>query len=133
MIILQLSLELGGNAAFIVFDDCDLNQAVTSLMQAKFRNAGQACIAANRILVQNGVYEKFAELLSNAVASLKCGDGFEKDSTVGPLINKNGLSKVLLLISLLIFVCFQYSMVGTVSHNRLTGRSKIACHGELEL
>ncbi len=90
-----MSLELGGNAPFIVFDDCDLDVAVSALMAAKFRNAGQACIASNRILVQAGVYEQFAEKLGAAVTKLKCGSGFDPSNNVGPLINDKGLSKVI--------------------------------------
>lgn len=90
----KVSLELGGNAPFIVFDDADLDQAVTALMAAKFRNAGQACIASNRILVQAGVYEKFSQMVTEATKKLKVGDGFGHDTTIGPLINAQGLQKV---------------------------------------
>lgn len=90
----RVSLELGGNAPFIVFDDADLNVALTALVNSKFRNAGQACIASNRILVQEGVYDKFAEMVASAVKNMKCGDGFHVDSTIGPLINQQGLTKV---------------------------------------
>jgi succinate-semialdehyde dehydrogenase/glutarate-semialdehyde dehydrogenase len=91
-----LSLENGGNAPFIVFDDCDLDVALKALMNAKFRNAGQTCIAANRIFVHNNVYRKFAAMLTEAVAALKYGDGFGNGIAVGPLINKAGLDKVIL-------------------------------------
>ena len=95
-VINQLSLELGGNAPFIVFDDADLNQAVNALMFAKFRNAGQACIAANRVLVQEKVYDEFSHLLAAAVKkSLKVGHGMHAESTMGPLINQAGLRKVI--------------------------------------
>jgi succinate-semialdehyde dehydrogenase/glutarate-semialdehyde dehydrogenase len=95
-VIIQLSLELGGNAPFIVFDDADLNQAVNALMFAKFRNAGQACIAANRVLVQEKVYDEFSHLLAAAVnKSLKVGHGMHGESTMGPLINQAGLRKVI--------------------------------------
>eukprot|EP00981_Chlorochromonas_danica_P000970 scaffold233_cov174-Ochromonas_danica.AAC.10 len=91
----KVSLELGGNAAFIVFDDADLDIAVQALMLSKFRNAGQACIASNRVFVQQGVYKKFADRLSAAVvANLRCGYGFDAATTVGPLINAQGLNKV---------------------------------------
>jgi acyl-CoA reductase-like NAD-dependent aldehyde dehydrogenase len=90
----RVSLELGGNAPFIVFDDADLDVAVQALMFAKFRNAGQACIAANRVLVQEGVYQKFADKLAEKVKSnLVCGHGTDAKATVGPLINKAGLDK----------------------------------------
>lgn len=90
----RLSLELGGNAPFIVFDDANLEVAVAALMASKFRNAGQTCISSNRILVQKGVYEKFSKMLAEKVASLKCGNGLEKGVTMGPLINEQGLNKV---------------------------------------
>ncbi len=94
MFLSQISLELGGNAPFIVFDDADLDVALSALLAAKFRNAGQACIASNRILVQEGVYDKFAAMLAVAAQGIVCGDGFDKSSTMGPLINANGLAKV---------------------------------------
>jgi succinate-semialdehyde dehydrogenase/glutarate-semialdehyde dehydrogenase len=90
----KVSLELGGNAPFIVFDDCDVDVAVQALMLAKFRNAGQVCIASNRILVQEGIYDKFANKLTEAVSKLQVGHGFDPASTVGPLINEKGLQKV---------------------------------------
>jgi len=90
-------LELGGNAPFIIFDDCDLDVAVNAIMAAKFRNAGQACIAANRVLVQEKVYDAFAAKLAQAVKALKVGNGFVADSTVGPLINAKGLQKVTII------------------------------------
>ncbi|MEM1346692.1 MAG: NAD-dependent succinate-semialdehyde dehydrogenase [Pseudomonadota bacterium] len=90
----KLSLELGGNAPFIVFDDADLDAAVEGAMLCKFRNAGQTCVCANRLYVQRGVYDAFAEKLSAAVAKLKVGDGFEDGITTGPLIDAQGLAKV---------------------------------------
>lgn len=90
----KLSLELGGNAPFIVFDDANLDTAVRATMAAKFRNAGQACIAANRILVQEGIYERYVEALSKSVSKMVCGNGLERDVTVGPLINHKALEKV---------------------------------------
>eukprot|EP01038_Epipyxis_sp_PR26KG_P006583 gene6583-9049_t len=91
----RISLELGGNAPFIIFDDADLEIALNSLMIAKFRNAGQACISSNRILVQRGVYDKFSAMLAEKVnKNLICGDGFDKSTTLGPLINSQGLAKV---------------------------------------
>ncbi|WP_434568482.1 NAD-dependent succinate-semialdehyde dehydrogenase [Pseudomonas sp. Z3-8] len=90
----RLSLELGGNAPFIVFDDADLEQAVTGIMLSKFRNAGQTCVCANRILVQDGIYERFAQRLVEAVGKLKVGDGLEAEVNIGPLINAAAVSKV---------------------------------------
>ncbi len=90
----KVSLELGGNAPFIVFDDADLDKAVEGAILCKFRNAGQTCVCANRIYVQAGVYDAFAEKLTKAVAKLKVGDGFEEGVTTGPLIDEAGLAKV---------------------------------------
>lgn len=90
----KLSLELGGNASFIVFDDADLDQAVSGLMGRKFGNAGQICVAPNRIFVQEKIYEEFAEKLSYAVKQLKLGQGFEEGVQLGPLINDNAIEKV---------------------------------------
>ena len=90
----KLGLELGGNAPFIVFDDADLDAAVAGAMISKYRNAGQTCVCANRLLVQEGVYEKFAEKLAVAVKNLKVGDGVEAGVTTGPLINKAAVAKV---------------------------------------
>ena len=90
----KLSLELGGNAPFIVFDDADLDAAVEGAMAAKFRNNGQTCVCANRIYVQAGIYDAFAEKLANAMESLQPGDGFKDGVKVGPLINMAALAKV---------------------------------------
>ncbi|WP_287816020.1 aldehyde dehydrogenase family protein, partial [Pseudomonas sp.] len=90
----RLSLELGGNAPFIVFDDADIEQAVAGLMQSKFRNAGQTCVCANRILVQTGIYARFAARLLQEVATLKVGNGLEAGVTLGPLINQAAVEKV---------------------------------------
>jgi succinate-semialdehyde dehydrogenase / glutarate-semialdehyde dehydrogenase len=90
----KLSLELGGNAPFIVFDDADIDVAVKALINCKFRNTGQVCIASNRIFVQDGVYDAFATALSAKVQNIKCGDGFDATNSAGPLINAQGLSKV---------------------------------------
>ena len=90
----RLSLELGGNAPFIVFDDADLDLAIAGVMQSKFRNAGQTCVCANRILVQDGIYARFAERLKAAVADLKVGDGLAEGVTIGPLINAAAVDKV---------------------------------------
>lgn len=90
----RLSLELGGNAPLIVFDDADIEIAVTGVMTSKFRNAGQTCVCANRILVQRGIYERFKARLLDEVATLKVGDGFAAGSTIGPLINERAVEKV---------------------------------------
>lgn len=90
----KLSLELGGNAPFIVFDDADLDAAVEGAMISKYRNAGQTCVCANRIYVQDSVYEAFAAKLAEAVATLKVGNGAEAGVTTGPLIDANALAKV---------------------------------------
>ena len=90
----RLSLELGGDAPFIVFDDADLDIAVDALMKAKFRNAGQACIAANRVLVQDGIYDALAERLAAAVGKLTVGAAAEGAFDIGPLINDRALDKV---------------------------------------
>ncbi|WP_256849696.1 NAD-dependent succinate-semialdehyde dehydrogenase [Pantoea sp. Fr-CA_6] len=90
----RLSLELGGNAPLIVFDDADIEIAVAGGMLSKFRNAGQTCVCANRILVQRSIYPRFTARLLEAVATLKVGDGFAPDSTIGPLINSRAVEKV---------------------------------------
>ncbi|GGG30101.1 glutarate-semialdehyde dehydrogenase DavD [Caldovatus sediminis] len=90
----KTSMELGGNAPFIVFDDADLDAAVQGAMASKYRNTGQTCVCANRILVQDGVYEAFAEKLKAAVEALKVGPGMEPGVTQGPLINAAAVAKV---------------------------------------
>lgn len=90
----KMALELGGNAPFIVFDDADLDAAVEGAMIAKFRNAGQTCVCANRLFIHDAVYEEFASKLVQRVKALKVGDGFEDGVTIGPLINANAVSKV---------------------------------------
>ncbi len=90
----RLSLELGGNAPLIVFDDADLDLAVEAAMASKFRNAGQTCVCANRILVQDGVYEAFAARLVGAVGALRVGPGRTAGTTIGPLINAQAVAKV---------------------------------------
>jgi len=92
--IMKTSMELGGNAPFIVFDDADLDKAVEGAMISKYRNNGQTCVCANRIYVQDAVYDAFAEKLAVAVAAMKVGDGFEAGVTAGPLINKSAVDKV---------------------------------------
>jgi succinate-semialdehyde dehydrogenase/glutarate-semialdehyde dehydrogenase len=92
--IMKLSLELGGNAPFIVFDDADVDAAVEGAIQSKFRNAGQTCVCANRIYVQSGVYDDFAERLTARVARLKVGDGFEPGMDLGPMIDRRAVVKM---------------------------------------
>ena len=91
----RTSMELGGNAPFIVFDDADLDAAVAGAMISKYRNAGQTCVCANRILVQEGCYEAFADKLVAAVGQLKMGDGAQQGVTVGPLITRQAAEEVL--------------------------------------
>jgi succinate-semialdehyde dehydrogenase/glutarate-semialdehyde dehydrogenase len=92
--ILKLSLELGGNAPFIVFDDADLDAAAKGAIMSKYRNAGQTCVCANRIYVQDSVYDAFAEKFAAQAEALKGGDGFEDGVDMGPLIDEAGLAKV---------------------------------------
>ena len=95
----KLSLELGGNAPFIVFDDADLDAAVQGALASKYRNTGQTCVCANRLLVQDSVYDAFAAKLAKAVAELKVGNGLEAGVTQGPLIDENAAAKVEELIT----------------------------------
>ncbi len=90
----KISLELGGNAPFIVFDDADLDAAVEGALASKYRNAGQTCVCANRLYVQSGVYDAFAAKLAAKVETMAVGDGFKAGVTIGPLIDEQGLSKV---------------------------------------
>ena len=90
----KVSLELGGNAPFIVFDDADIDAAVEGAIASKYRNAGQTCVCANRLYVQDGIYEKFAEKLVAAVGKLKVGNGVESGVTQGPLIEEKAVVKV---------------------------------------
>lgn len=90
----RISLELGGNAPFIVFDDADLDAAVKGAIACKYRNAGQTCVCANRILVQSGVYDAFTEKLKQAVQALKVGNGIDSTTDIGPLIEESALKKV---------------------------------------
>jgi len=90
----KISLELGGNAPFIVFDDADLDSAIEGAIASKYRNTGQTCVCANRFLIQDGVYDEFASRLAQAVSGLKVGDGFTPGVTQGPLIDRKALEKV---------------------------------------
>ncbi|MDH4415582.1 MAG: NAD-dependent succinate-semialdehyde dehydrogenase [Rhizobium sp.] len=92
--IMKLGLELGGNAPFIVFDDADLDAAVEGAMISKYRNAGQTCVCANRLYVQAGIYDAFAQKLAEKVSQLKVGNGFAEGVTTGPLIDAKAIEKV---------------------------------------
>ena len=90
----KVSMELGGNAPFIVFDDADIDAAVEGAIVSKYRNSGQTCVCANRFLVQDGVYDEFAKKLAEAVADLKVGPGIDESSEIGPLVNEDAIDKV---------------------------------------
>lgn len=90
----KLSMELGGNAPFIVFEDADIDAAVEGAMMSKYRNAGQTCVCANRFYVHDSVYDQFIEKFKHAITKLKVGNGLNKDVTIGPLIDRNALKKV---------------------------------------
>lgn len=90
----KTSMELGGNAPFIVFDDADLDAAVQGALASKYRNTGQTCVCANRLLIQDGVYEEFSKKLADAVSKLRVGDGLEGETDQGPLIDENAVRKV---------------------------------------
>jgi succinate-semialdehyde dehydrogenase/glutarate-semialdehyde dehydrogenase len=90
----KMSLELGGNAPLLVFDDADLDKAVTGAMMSKFRNAGQTCVCANRIFVQDGIYDAFAKRLAEATDALQVGNGMTDDVEQGPIIDDQGLAKI---------------------------------------
>jgi succinate-semialdehyde dehydrogenase/glutarate-semialdehyde dehydrogenase len=90
----RTSMERGGNAPFIVFDDADIEAAVAGAMASKYRNAGQTCVCVNRIFAQDNIYDAFVARLSRAVGELKVDDGFEKGVTIGPLINMSAIEKV---------------------------------------
>jgi succinate-semialdehyde dehydrogenase/glutarate-semialdehyde dehydrogenase len=92
-------MELGGNAPFIVFDDADLDAAVIGAMASKYRNAGQTCVCANRILVQESVFDAFTEKLITAVKGLKMGNGVQEGVTIGPLINNAAFDKVSAIVN----------------------------------
>ena len=95
----KVSLELGGNAPFIVFDDADLDAAVAGAMASKYRNAGQTCVCANRLIVQDGIHDAFAAKLAEAVAKLKVGPALSGDVQQGPLINEDAVAKVEILLA----------------------------------
>lgn len=89
----KVTLELGGNCPFIIFDDANLDQALEALFALKWRHAGQACITANRVFVQSGVYDKFASMLVERTKGIKLGHGAEKDTTMGPVTMARALDK----------------------------------------
>jgi len=95
----KLTLELGGNCPFLVFDDADLQQALDALMLLKWRHAGQACITANRVYVQSGVIAKFTQMLADATKKLKLGHGSENGTTMGPVTTPRGISKAMTQVS----------------------------------
>jgi succinate-semialdehyde dehydrogenase/glutarate-semialdehyde dehydrogenase len=90
----KTSMELGGNAPFIVFDDADLEAAVAGAVASKYRNAGQTCVCANRLLVQAGIYERFAQRLAAVASGMKVGNGLDQDTKIGPLIEEKAVAKV---------------------------------------
>ena len=94
----RLALELGGNAPFVVFDDADLEEAVTAALGARFYNSGQICVGANRFLVQRGIYDQFAKMLSTAVAKLVLGDGRDPNTDVGPMINRSAIERLRIIV-----------------------------------
>ncbi|MGO4319846.1 aldehyde dehydrogenase family protein, partial [Agrobacterium sp. MCAB5] len=95
----RTSMELGGNAPFIVFDDADIDAAVQGALTSKYRNAGQTCVCANRILVQSAIHDAFADRLAKAVAALSVGDGFSAGVQIGPLIDQKAVNKVDALVA----------------------------------
>jgi succinate-semialdehyde dehydrogenase / glutarate-semialdehyde dehydrogenase len=90
----RVGLELGGNAPFLIFDDADIEAAVAGVMASKFRNGGQTCVCANRILVQSGVYDALVERLTQAISTLRVGDGRPEGTTIGPMINRAAIAKI---------------------------------------
>lgn len=95
----KLSLELGGNAPFIVFDDADLDLSIKGALVSKYRNSGQTCVCTNRFLIQEGIYDQFVQKLTEATRKLKVGNGADPDTNIGPLINKKGFDKVVELVT----------------------------------
>jgi succinate-semialdehyde dehydrogenase / glutarate-semialdehyde dehydrogenase len=90
----RLGLELGGNAPFLIFDDADIEMAIAGVMVSKFRNGGQTCVSANRVLVQSGVYDAFASGLAQAISTLRVGDGLADGTNIGPMINSAAIAKI---------------------------------------
>lgn len=112
----RVSMELGGNAPFIVFDDANLERAIEGAIASKYRNAGQTCVCANRFLVQEGIHDAFVEKLSERVGKFKVGNGIESGVEIGPLINESGLKKVINLVGQAKSTGAQ-SMIGGDCHN----------------
>ena len=112
----KLSLELGGNAPVVVFDDANLEQAVQGIMASKYRNSGQTCVCANRIYVQDGIYDALAERLVEAVSKLKVGDGRQEGSTQGPLIDEDAIAKFSLILQMQLRKAQQFVLVVNVRH-----------------
>ncbi|KAI3810071.1 hypothetical protein L1987_19678 [Smallanthus sonchifolius] len=137
----KVSLELGGNAPCIIFDDADLEVALKGSLATKFRNAGQTCVCANRLLVQEGIYDKFINAFSNAVQNLKVGNGFNEGVTQGPLINEAAVQKVETLVQDAIskgakivvggkrhnlgFTFYEPTIIGDVRNEMLIARQEI--------
>ncbi|WP_422466743.1 NAD-dependent succinate-semialdehyde dehydrogenase [Endozoicomonas sp. ALC013] len=96
----KVSMELGGNAPFIVFEDADIDKAVQGALISKYRNAGQTCVCTNRLYVQDGVYDEFLEKYTAAVAALKVGNGLDKETDIGPMINSRAIEKIAYLVNL---------------------------------
>jgi succinate-semialdehyde dehydrogenase / glutarate-semialdehyde dehydrogenase len=94
----KVSMELGGNAPFLIFDDADIDAAIDGVLASKYRNAGQTCVCANRILVQTGIYDRFAAALTERVRAMKVAAGWQDDATIGPLINHKAVEKVQSLV-----------------------------------
>ena len=116
----KVSMELGGNAPFLVFDDADLDAAVQGVIDSKYRNTGQTCICANRVYVQDGVYDEFAKRLAYAVETLKVGPGLDESASVGPLVNDAALEKVESLVN---NACDQGAQVLTGGRRHELGRT----------
>ncbi|MGA9659249.1 MAG: aldehyde dehydrogenase family protein, partial [Asticcacaulis sp.] len=95
----KVSMELGGNAPFLIFDDADIDAAIEGVMASKYRNSGQTCVCANRILVQAGIYERFTKALVAKVKTMKVDQGWQEDAEVGPLINQKAIDKVEQLVA----------------------------------
>ncbi|KAJ3073935.1 hypothetical protein HDU99_001823, partial [Rhizoclosmatium hyalinum] len=111
----RVSMELGGNAPLIVFNDADIDKAVEGCIGAKFRNAGQACIAINRIFVQSSVHDTFVSKLVERMKSLRVGNGFESNTTIGPLISPAAVEKAQLLVNVTVAAGAQLSFQSTIS------------------
>ena len=114
----KVSLELGGNAPFIVFEDADVEAAVEGAIASKYRNAGQTCICANRLYVHENIYDDFVELLTKKVAELEMGSGLDKKTNVGPLINEKAVSKVEYLVSDAVDKGASVMLGGQASHDQ---------------